>query len=32
MDTKNKRNLTTVWIVSYMGKSTQYTYRGFKGH
>ena len=32
MDTKNKINLTTVWVVSYMGKSTQYTNGRFKSH
>ena len=29
---KNKLKLTTAWIVLYMGKSTQYTCRGFKSH
>ena len=32
MDKENKRNPTTVWIVSYMGKSAQYTCKGFKSH
>ena len=32
MNKKNKINITTVWIVHYMGKSAQYTCRGFKSH